>query len=331
MSSSSVVSTILFASKEFAIYGYFFISITGCIGNICNIVVLTGSKSFRQSQCAFYLITESISDCCLLLVVLPFRISELAFDIDTTRLSVFWCKFRPMISHTLALMSFSSICFAAIDQYLSTNYHAWLRQLSTLKLAHRLVYGALIIWILYDSIFLIFFGIRPTFGCMIDNVGFSLYYSFFHFIILNGVLPSSIASLFSLLAYLNVRRLVQLRMLVIRRQRDKQLTAMVLAKVVVLVVTILPSTIFRIYILNKTVNPNDSIRIAIDQLISNIAYSLFYINSSCTFYVFLMVSPRFRRQVKYIYVLMKYFGQKCFKSRNNNQIAPEPIESHELE
>ncbi|CAF2523440.1 unnamed protein product [Rotaria sp. Silwood2] len=331
MSSSSIAATILFASKEFAVYGYFFIAITGCIGNVCNIVVLTCSKSFQRNQCAFYLITESISDCCLLLVVLPFRISELAFGIDTTRLSLFWCKFRPMISHTLALMSLSSICFAAIDQYLSTNYHAWLRQLSTLKLAHRLVYGVLIIWILYDSIFLIFFGIQLTSGCNIDNVRFSLYYSFFHYIVLNGVLPSFIASLFSLLAYLNVRRLVQLRMQVMRRQRDKQLTALVLAKVIVLVLTVLPSAIFRIYILNKIVNPSDSIRIAIDQLISNIAYSLFYINSSCTFYVFLMVSPRFCRQVKYIYVLVKHFGRKCFKSSNNNQIVPESVESHELE
>jgi hypothetical protein len=67
---------------------------------------------------------------------------------------------------------------------------------------------------------------------------------------------------------------------VTRRKLDKQLTAMVLINVVILFITILPSIIFRIYILNITVDPNDSIRIAINQLISNVAYALFYINPS---------------------------------------------------
>ncbi len=67
---------------------------------------------------------------------------------------------------------------------------------------------------------------------------------------------------------------------IVRRKLDKQLTAMVLAKVIFLVVTIVPSIIFRIYILNVTVDPNDSVRIAIHQLISNIAYALFYIDSA---------------------------------------------------
>jgi hypothetical protein len=185
-----------------------------------------------------------------------------------------------MISYTLALMSFSSICFAAVDQYLSTNYHPWLKQLSTLKLAHRLVSSAIIIWIVYDSVFLIFFDLRPTAGCTIYNAIFYHYYSFFHYIILNGVIPILISSSFSLLAYLNVRRIIQLRMAVVRRKLDKQLTAMVLAKVAFLVVTISPSIVFRIYLLNVTVDSNNFIHIAIDQLISNIAYALFYVNSA---------------------------------------------------
>jgi hypothetical protein len=128
--------------------------------------------------------------------------------------------------------------------------------------------------------FLIFFEIKPTAGCTIYNVAFSRFYSFFHYITVNGIIPICTSSIFSLLAYRNVRRIVQLRMPVTRRKLDKQLTAMVLINVVILFITILPSIIFRIYILNITVDPNDSIRIAINQLISNVAYALFYINPS---------------------------------------------------
>ncbi|CAF3783409.1 unnamed protein product [Rotaria socialis] len=280
MSSASVAASILLVSKYSAMYGYSLIAIVGCIGNAWNILIFTGSKSIRHNQCGFYLITTSISDCCLLLVVLPFRISELAFETDITQLSDFWCKFRPMLTSALTLISLSSVCFAAIDQYLSTNHHVWIRQMSTLKLAHRLVYGALIIWTIYGSVFLIFFRLHPTLGCIIENVAFSQYYSFFHFIILNSVMPIVISSLFSLFAYMNVRRIVQLRVQAIRRQRDKQLTAMVLAKVALLVVTVFPSVIIRIHILNRKTDANDYIQVAVDQLISSVSYALFYTNSA---------------------------------------------------
>jgi hypothetical protein len=282
---SSTATTILFVSQQFALYSYSLIFISGLIGNINNILVFTCVKIFRRHQSAFYLITISICDSCLLIIALPFRFTELAFDYDTTRSSVIWCKVKAMMSYTLTLISFSAICFAAIDQYLSTNYHSWLKQLSTLKLAHRLIYNCIVIWVIYDSIFLIFFDLQSTAGCTIYNVNFSRFYSFFHYVILNGIIPIFISSMFSLLAYLNVRRIIQLRMTVVRRKLDKQLTAMVLAKVAFLVVTILPSIVFRIYVLNVIVNSNDSLRIAIHQLISNIAYALFYVNSAvCNFF-----------------------------------------------
>ena len=277
---SSVAATILSVTQYFGTYCYFSILVIGLLGNISNILAFTCIKVFRRNQAAFYLITVSISDCCLLLVALPFRITEVAFAYDTTRASVVWCKFRPMITYTLALMSFSVVCFAAIDQYLSTNHNPWLKRLSTLRLAQRLVSSAIVIWILYDCIFLIFFDLKPITGCAIYNTDFSRYYSFFHFIALSGILPVVVSSTFSLLAYLNVRRIVQLRMAVVRRKLDKQLTAMVLAKVVFLSITILPSTIFRIYLLNVTVSASDSVRIAIHQLVTAVAYGLFYANSA---------------------------------------------------
>lgn len=277
---SSTTTTILLVSQQLAIYLYSSIFILGLFGNIILVFIFTAVKIFRNNQTIFYLITMTINDCSLLIFALPFRWIDLAFGHDLTRLSLIWCKLRPMISHTLALISFSAICFATIDQYLSTNHQPWLKRLSTLKLAHRLIYTSIIIWIIYDCIFLIFFDSKPTTGCGIYNLEFSRYYSFVHYITLNGIIPIVVSSMFSLLAYWNVRRIVQLRMQIVRRRLDRQLTAMVLSKVAFLVLTILPSIIFRIYLLNITVNSNDYLRLAIHQLISNIAFALFYVNTA---------------------------------------------------
>ena len=145
-STSTIPEIILFATKEYTIYGYFTILLVGLIGNIANVIIFNNLKVFRKNQYAFYINVESMTNFALLIMALPFRVTEYAFAYDTTRLSLAWCKLRPTISHTLALMSFSVICFAAVDQYLSTNHQPWLRQLSTLKLARHLVLTALLLW-----------------------------------------------------------------------------------------------------------------------------------------------------------------------------------------
>ncbi len=74
------------------------------IGNVCNILVFTCHKLFRRNQAAFYLIAGTINDSCLLLIVLPFRITELAFAFDMTRTSSIWCKLRPNCNKNIFIL-----------------------------------------------------------------------------------------------------------------------------------------------------------------------------------------------------------------------------------
>ncbi|CAF1535398.1 unnamed protein product [Rotaria sordida] len=326
MSSSAIADTIFNASKIYTLAVYFVVLFGGLIGNICNIIVFNCLKVFRRNQCAFYLMVAAIADFVLLLLIMPFRITDYAFNYDPARLSIVWCKIRYALVAGCSLMSFASTCFAAIDQYLSTHYYPQLRQLSTLKLAHRLVAIAIVILSLHSIPFLIFFEIHPTLGCGVYNVGFSRYYSFVHFCVLSGVLPITLSGLCAALAYINVRRIVRRQTTIVRRRLDRQLTAMILIRVAFLVATTSPFVLIRIYQLNRpTIDPNDYVRKAVEQLISTIASSLFYINSAGTFYVFLLVSKRFRQQTKRVLVKniwKQLFGFLRISSPAQNQVAP---------
>ncbi|CAF4399402.1 unnamed protein product, partial [Adineta steineri] len=88
-----------------------------------------------------------------------------------------------------------------------------------------------------------------------------------------------------------------------------------------LVTVTLPYIIYRIYTIQSQANQSDTIEQAIVNLIGAVAYTLFYLNYAGSFYLFLISSERFRRQVKYI-VFKKYWRMYCQTGLRNNHIAP---------
>ncbi len=78
------------------------------------------------------------------------------------------------------------------------------------------------------------------------------YYTYFHFPILIGLLPT-----LSILAYRNVRRILQRQTSHIQRRLDQQLTAMVLALSILLILVTPPFAIYRIYVLIIQVDRNN--------------------------------------------------------------------------
>jgi hypothetical protein len=304
MSSSSSAQPISFISQSGTASVYLIILISGLIGNFCNIMVFGCFKLFRHNQCAFYLIVESISNFALLIVVLPLRINLFIFGYDPTQSSLIWCKLRQGLVTIFSLLSCSSVCYAAIDQYLSTNLHAQIRQLSTLKLSHHLIYTTIVILILYSVPFMIFYEIQPGIGCTITNVAFSRFSSFVHFCVFDAILPITIPTCFALLAYTNVRRIVRRQMPVMRRRLDKQLTAMVLTKVAFFVGTTLPFVIDRVYSINVPNHQNDLFRVAVEGLIYTIATCFYNINYAvCEFYLLVNFLIKFHFRVVSMYFL----------------------------
>jgi len=97
------------------------------------------------------------------------------------------------------------VCFASIDQYLSTSYTDRLQRLSTLKLARYLVIYSLIAVLVYCIPVLIFWEIDPNIGCKTINLTFNYYLSVVHAYILFGVVPIIVSLT---LVYLLIRMFV---------------------------------------------------------------------------------------------------------------------------
>jgi hypothetical protein len=278
MASLSTSDEILYVVQEYNLYTSCVIFIAGILGNSVNILVFTSLKIFRQNQCVLYLTTEYVANLIQVIVYFFLRIFPAASGIDPASYSVGWCKLRSMLITTCSLISYSAICFAAADQYLSTSHRINLRKVSTVKLSQCLVFGAVCISTLHSIPFAIFYGIWPSIGCAVLNPGMSNYISSFYYPVLSGILPISFASMFSLLAFRNVRRIVRRQVPIVRRRLDQQLTAMILMRVIFFVVLTLPNTVQRIYSYNATITKANPMPYAINAAVSAITGSLFNLN-----------------------------------------------------
>jgi hypothetical protein len=245
------------------------------IGNTLNLIIFTHQKIFRSQQCIFYFNIKSIIDCTHLFLILISRISIDAFHTNLSEKSHIWCKLKLSIYQTCTFISLVTIRFAVIDQYLSTNPSPRLRKKSTLELAQALICINTSVWLLHGIPFLLFFEIQPSLGCTPSDPGFLFYYKFFHFPILIGFLPITIGTIFSMLAYLNVRRIIQRQIPYVQRRLDQQLTTMVLARVALLIIGTLSFVINRIYSLIAPIDQPGSLQNEIESVISNFTILIF--------------------------------------------------------
>jgi hypothetical protein len=234
--STSSVSSLTFASQQVVIYVGLFLFVAGLISGPLVLIVFLSLQTFRQSSCAFYLTMMSMVNILHLFIGPLTYIMINGFGINWTNTSIFYCKFRSFSVSFSALMSFTCMCLATIDQYLATcaqpRWHQW----NNIKLARYMVTGAVIVWLLHGIPFILYNDhilslITSTSNCAITNAIFNTYYTGFHLPVLITTLPITIMFLFGILAYRNVQQIAYRTVPLVRRELDKQLTAMVLVQI----------------------------------------------------------------------------------------------------
>lgn len=283
---------IFLLAENILFYSTVCIFIIGTIGNLIHLCVLLTLKQFRSNQCAFYLIVESIVDTCQLSILFIVNLLPVALGFEPANNSLVWCKLRNMVPQTLRLISTSLVCFASFDQFLSTNPQPFLRQMSSIRLARHLTLASICLWTAHSIPYGIFYQIGPSRTCIMPNTDLTQYYSYFYYPVLHGFLPILFASFCSLFAYRNVRRLVRRQLNIERRRLDRQLTAMIFVRVIFFVLFLLPYTIYRIYVLNFTVNRSNFYPYAVDRLVFAITATLTNFNYTVRFGFDLLLNVR---------------------------------------
>ncbi|CAF0908274.1 unnamed protein product [Adineta steineri] len=167
------------------------------------------------------------------------------------------------------------------------------------------------------------YDVQPTLGCALSNYVAVEYSTFFFYPVLGGFLPIVIASSFSALAYHNVRRIVRRQLPIVRRKLDKQITAMVLMRVIAFICLVLPYNAYRIYAINFPTSRSVPMAYAVGRLIQAIFSSISNINFLINFYIFILFSSRFRRQVKFVLVKRCWQRWKYWCCSINNRIEPD--------
>ena len=114
-------------------------------------------------------------------------------------------------------------CLAIIDRYFCTSQSFFLRNLSSIKIADRILFINCLSWLLIGIPMLIVFDSIPLgsnhFTCNTLNAQFTEYFSFFVNPILYFLIPIFIITIFSSLTYRNIRYVIR-----IFDSRMKQLT-----------------------------------------------------------------------------------------------------------
>lgn len=268
----------------------------GISGNLINIYMFT-RKDRLNNSCSLHLLALSISH----IITAGWGIIPILYgldNVDPSTYSFVYCKLRLYTFHSSIMIGRTLLVAACIDRYAVSANSQRLRVLNSPKVALGIIFGITLAWPCIN----IYMPVLTTFtgnSCITpasNTIGWGIYT-----VVVPGVLIPGSMIIFGLMTIRNRRRL-RGRIAGNRnrsKKRDSTLTVMLLNEVLVY---LLSTSLFPANTLYKAVTLNyikSAQRQAIENLISYLGNTfLLYVNSSATFYVYIMASRTYRRECK---------------------------------
>ncbi|CAF2646290.1 unnamed protein product [Rotaria sp. Silwood2] len=293
----------------------------GNIGNLCNCLVFL-RKQLRSNSCSCYLLAGSISN----IIVLSFVTSTNIFSIeqfDPTNNSLIYCKLRAYFSHIVINLSRFLIVLACFDRVCISSSKVSMRNLGKVPVALRIIFLTIVCWSLISVHALVWNTISN--GKCIKPGLYNIIFGIYVFIVI-GVAPLILMITFSLVTWRNIRvahrRVHPASTISSMRQRDFQLTRMLVAEVVVYVLSTIPFPVYSFYS-SVTMSINKSVDQQTIEAFINFIATVFmvYINPSSTFYVYLATSKTFRVEFK---AAVKNIWHRVLRRNQQRQPLNEP-------
>ena len=296
MSNISVSEEILrlqFISNFFDGYLMLALTVVGTISNLLNIFVFIRLKALRQMPNSVFLVTSFISSL-VLLWASRFPRSILSITgIDLLVGSIVYCKIRWLFGRWGLNMAFTCRCLASIDRFLTTSRNPHYRCLFTMQRARILV---IIFSISYLAICVPDCIYYSGYSCTASTSARFVYKQFIAYfnLIITNILSVCVLATFSMLTWYNLRSSRLKR----RDHLQAQVNRMMLAEFALAFITTLPNFVYNIYVQVTQSMVKTQLRLAQETLWSTVSAIISFTMNIGTLYVYLIVSPAYRRNVR---------------------------------
>ncbi|UJR18284.1 hypothetical protein I4U23_005187 [Adineta vaga] len=305
--SSDMVSSISYVTMRINRHAPTFLILFGTLSNVLNICILR-ERSLKEIPCTIYLCWSSVSAIVFIWSGLLTRVLQ-GYNINWPNENQPLCKVRLYLLNISWSTAIWSLVGANVDRFLCSHQTVAYRQLSTHRLAKRVVM----------SIFIFFtFVFTEIFYCVeakVANVPVSCYGRNLPCRIINDwvylgvdiVFPSIIITIFGILTIRNTRsRIVRpitnsfpqtvrtINPLILARKNGRNLTRMLFIQVSCVLVLDLPFGLYRSYASLTADIPKSQYRVVVENLIYSLIVLLVHFTHSTSFYIYTLTGTLYR-------------------------------------
>ena len=270
--------------------------IVGSIGNLFNLVLFIRLESLNTLASSWFLLASFVASQLVLVSGLLTRVIRGFSGLDPVYTSVGLCKARWTIRTVANAVSLTCICFAAIDRYLVSCSDARRHRLITVPRARWAIVLSTCFWSCVFSSYAVYYTAPTPLSCTIADPVFAYIascFNLFHY----SVLPLSVLSTFCLLTWRNLGQQPATYLRGGVRLYD-QVTRMLIAQSCAIFVTSFPNMVWQIYAVSTNSTKRNSLRAAQENLINTVCVLLGFSTHAIAFYVYLLASPTFRKNVR---------------------------------
>ncbi|UJR10888.1 hypothetical protein I4U23_015075 [Adineta vaga] len=302
-------------------YGQSLLFAIGIIGCILNIAIFL-RPAMRKNSCAIYFHASSWANLfCLCWGVLA---SMLAFMTNNNPASynVLYCKLRFFMINFAQYSSRAFIVLACLDRYLICSPSVRQRNLCQTNVAKKVAGLATFVSACLAIYILISYGpVKGALPCMVTTEAAGIYETISFYLFTFTIPTLSMSTL----SWLTIRRLKSNAKRIGREKiciagKDIQLSAMLIAQVLLYLVTNVPYISLLLYGKITENIPNSSkssYRIAVESFLNTLLASFFYyVFNGWSFFVYTLTAPSFRRELLMM-ILPKQWLRKIQQNNAN--------------
>ncbi|CAF0835077.1 unnamed protein product [Adineta steineri] len=328
--------TLAQAQRAMSSYGLSTFYILGTIGNFLLICILI-QRTHRQNSCALYLLSTSIVNFILIQCILPASIYS-ADHVDPQNISLVWCKIRSYLFNSLLMLYRWYKMAACLDRAAMCNRHAWIRSFSSARVACRTILIITILWLLIPIHLAAYFRIESN-RCIPQSGIYAKFFSVYS-IVISGWSPPTVMGIFGYIAYKNLKKVkprvnpstiptgiindylnnnIASRTLDFHyiSKRNRQLLVLLICEIILYMCTNLLYSVNITYSAITSDVSKSSDRIYIESFIAYFSSPfLIIINNCAPFYLYLIISSKFRHDVKKLFTYCCY-SHKITPTQNN--------------